>query len=228
MARLPFTRGRLSWRLLALTGWIALLVTVYLLHPSSTSFKQSISTVLRSRPKELCSPRTWSAGQWKPTTPRTTKRITRPNDVLPYYGFEGCASDREYNWQLAADEDQWNRFPDVASYVWTPPKECDVLPLERDALVRDLVERGGWLLVGGEFLCHCVVTISLSFSFRLPILRIGACFLLSRSSGRASPPPDESQILDAGVRRQSNRLSTKTFTLSGPVRLPLSPWGYII
>ena len=84
--------------------------------------------------------------------PRSSSTVQSVADVLALEGFQGCASDSEYKWHLAADEDQWDRFPDVASYVWTPPDECNVRPLDTEALVQDLVEKGGWLLIGGEFL----------------------------------------------------------------------------
>ena len=73
-------------------------------------------------------------------------------DVLAFGGFEGCASDREYKWHLGADDDQLGRFPEVAAYDWTPAPSCNVRQFQREAFVKDLVEQGGWLLIGGECL----------------------------------------------------------------------------
>ncbi|KZT04371.1 uncharacterized protein LAESUDRAFT_658093 [Laetiporus sulphureus 93-53] len=73
----------------------------------------------------------------------------RKEDILDFAGFEGCASDREFWWHLAADnEAQWGRFPGAHSWQWTPPDECEVRPFDGEALVKDMVEKGGWLLIG--------------------------------------------------------------------------------
>ena len=78
--------------------------------------------------------------------------MTNKNQALSFAGFEGCASSREFDWHLASDtEAQWDRFPDAQSYRWTVGKEdgCDgLLELDKEQMVRDLVEQGGWLFVG--------------------------------------------------------------------------------
>jgi hypothetical protein len=72
--------------------------------------------------------------------------------ALQFSGFSGCASSREFYWHLAADnEDQWDRFPAAQSYKWEVGKDegCKGLrELNQEDMVRDLVEQGGWLLVG--------------------------------------------------------------------------------
>lgn len=76
--------------------------------------------------------------------------LTRPEQALEFAGFEGCAADREYRWHLGTDqEEQWNRFPNVSSYKWLPSRQCNVRPLNGAAIVKDMVESGGWLLLGG-------------------------------------------------------------------------------
>lgn len=124
------------------------MLTFYSIHPSALS----LASVFNSRRLTLhsCPPRLWSAGQWLPIPPRAHPNVTSPADVLALHGFQGCASDREYNWHIGAEVDQYDRFPDVTSYEWTPPNECNVRPLDREQLVKELVEDGGWLLIGGK------------------------------------------------------------------------------
>ncbi|KIJ60062.1 hypothetical protein HYDPIDRAFT_99472 [Hydnomerulius pinastri MD-312] len=75
--------------------------------------------------------------------------MTDPDQVLAFAGFEGCAADREYKWHLGTDhEELWNRFPAVSSYKWQPSSLCDARPLSGAAIVKDMVENGGWLLLG--------------------------------------------------------------------------------
>lgn len=85
--------------------------------------------------------------------------MEKQEDALNFSGFEGCASSREYWWHLASDnEGQWGRFPGAQSWEWVPGSdECRGLRrLDPSEMVRDLVEEGGWLLLGGKhipFLC---------------------------------------------------------------------------
>ncbi|THG94674.1 hypothetical protein EW026_g6840 [Hermanssonia centrifuga] len=157
MPRFSLSNTRLSaWKLIALGGFLTFLLTLYTLHPSSSSLLPSSLTDVFSRPPiqtTPCPPRLWASGQWEPISPRapSSANVSSPADVLALDGFQGCASDREYKWHLAAEEDQFDRFPDVVSYVWTPPETCDVRSLEgrgREQLVKELVEDGGWLLIG--------------------------------------------------------------------------------
>ena len=78
--------------------------------------------------------------------------MTNKSQALEFAGFEGCASSREFDWHLATDtEGQWDRFPDAHSYRWTVGTEdgCDeLLKMDKEQMVRDLVELGGWLLLG--------------------------------------------------------------------------------
>jgi len=71
-------------------------------------------------------------------------------DAIAFSGFEGCAADREFFWHLGSDSpDQWEkRYPMAYDHNWSPPEECDIRPLDREALVIDLVQKGGWFLVG--------------------------------------------------------------------------------
>lgn len=101
----------------------------------------------------MCSPEAYVSGHWakRPTASNAT-RMSKPQDALAFSGFEGCASSREYNWHLASDkEEQYDRFPSAQSWEWIPGEECHgVGRLDKEKLVRDLIEDGGWYLVGGE------------------------------------------------------------------------------
>ncbi|KAH7869195.1 uncharacterized protein C8R40DRAFT_1155648, partial [Lentinula edodes] len=59
-------------------------------------------------------------------------------------GFEGCASSREFYWHLGSDNgEMWDRFPVVSSWRWGLYDEKN-----KRQFVRDLVQNGGWLLIG--------------------------------------------------------------------------------
>jgi hypothetical protein len=153
MPRLSLSHRSLATKLIVMGGLVTFLLTLYTMHPSSARLRASVSDIFSIRQRGECSPQDWASGQWTRRVPaRTTKQnVTSRADVLEFEGFEGCASDREYNWHLSADEDQWDRFPEVTAYQWTPPASCNVRQFEREAFVRDLVEKGGWLLIGGKY-----------------------------------------------------------------------------
>lgn len=150
-------------KVVGLGAVITFLLTLYTAHPSSAGLRASVSDMFAARQRSQCTPEQWAAGQWtRRTPPRTHKQnASSVAEVLEFEGFQGCASDREYKWHLAADDDQFDRFPEVAAYEWTPPSSCNVRDLDREALVADLVEKGGWLLIGGE---HPAVHIPASLS----------------------------------------------------------------
>jgi len=137
-----------STRVLAFGAVVTLLLTVYMFFPST--YSKLPSALFESRVRSPCSPEAWSNGNWTPSKPSTNlTALSREEDVLQFAGFEGCASDREFYWHFAADRpEQWNRFPDAMSWKWTPSDECNARPLEPTAMVQDMVENGGWLLIG--------------------------------------------------------------------------------
>lgn len=139
-------------KLLIFGGFLTSLLTLYTLHPSSSRLRDSVSGIFWIKQQPQCPPDLWASGQWAHRNPPRTdiQNVTSVADVLALEGFQGCASDREYKWHITADEDQWDRFPDVASYEWTPPTNCNVRHFERQQVIRDMVEKGGWLLLGGE------------------------------------------------------------------------------
>ena len=134
-------------RVITLAATMTLFLALYTY--SSYSFK--LPSRFFGKGKGRCSPDAWNSGQWTPK-PGAEKfaAITQPSDILMYGGLKGCAANREFDWHLAADrKEHWLRFPKALSWVWTPSPECDVRPLNAEGMVRDLVEQGGWLLIGG-------------------------------------------------------------------------------
>jgi hypothetical protein len=86
--------------------------------------------------------------------------MTRKEDALTFSRFQGCASGRDRWLQLGSDiKEKWDRFPQAHNWQWVPGGHCgrtgsaeDGLRLwDAEQMVRDLVEHGGWLLVGGTF-----------------------------------------------------------------------------
>jgi len=150
MSRLLLSQRNVTAKLILIGGLITFLLTIYTLHPSSSKLRDSVSGIFSIKEQSRCTPEQWSSGQWtKRNPPRTHKQnATSVADVLEFEGFEGCASDREYKWHLSADNDQLGRFPTVASYEWTPSEECHARRFDRAEVIRDMVENGGWLLIG--------------------------------------------------------------------------------
>ncbi|KAI0078652.1 hypothetical protein K474DRAFT_893448 [Panus rudis PR-1116 ss-1] len=138
-----------SKRLILLGGLSALFLFIYTFSP--ISFKPyGRDSLIQSRVRSGCTPDDWANGQWVPRKLPTDKTaMTHPEDVLDFTGFESCASSREFFIHLAAnDPNQWDRFPNVTSWQWQPADSCNIRALHPEELVRDMVEKGGWLLVG--------------------------------------------------------------------------------
>ncbi|KAI0930047.1 hypothetical protein AcV5_006854 [Taiwanofungus camphoratus] len=137
-------------RLLALALLATALLVLYLFSSLPTRLA---ALVFAPRPRRSCPPRAWAAGNWTPAPaprPAAPDHMSTPRDALAFAGFEGCASDREFFWHLASDtEQQWDRWPAVTSWQWSPSDECrDLRPLDPAAMIKDMVEQGGWLLIG--------------------------------------------------------------------------------
>lgn len=43
-----------------------------------------------------------------------------------------------------------DRFPKLDSYQWKAG--CEIPPFRAEEMIRDLVSRGGWLILGGQYL----------------------------------------------------------------------------
>ena len=134
----------------------ALRLTYLLFSPHSEARGLSLFQYAFSHPPHhgggTCPPEAWAAGRWAARPPLTDRtRMSASEEAYEFLGFEGCASNREHWWHLGADKEQlFDRFPGVASWRWEPPRACDIQDLGAAALVKHLVEDGGWMLVGGE------------------------------------------------------------------------------
>lgn len=108
----------------------------------SLPFYHSSSTVRQS-----CSPEQWSNGAWV-----ARKRTTGVEDgVFAASQFEGCASNFAPTWHLGTFPEEvltQKRF-DKGGYEWVPTDDCIMKPFAKEDLIRDLVESGGWMLIGG-------------------------------------------------------------------------------
>lgn len=141
----------LSARLIGLGALITFMLALYT-YSSYSPFSVELPGFLGGHRKGSCSPEAWDQGNWteKPGSSEFSP-MTKPEDALVYSGFSGCASSREYFWHLASDTvAQWDRFPKVESWIWSPREDCNARQLHPEDMVRDLVEQGGWLLLGGK------------------------------------------------------------------------------
>ncbi|KAJ7179576.1 hypothetical protein C8R46DRAFT_1325242, partial [Mycena filopes] len=142
-------RRRSLYSLLALGLGITLFLITYTTVYSTTSVSKT--SFFSSRPRRNCSPKSYANGKWVPS-PRTERtRMASREDALGFAGFhQACASSREIYWHLGADsETLWYRFPEVNSWRWEPDeKDCEIHAMQQADLVRELVEGGGWLLIG--------------------------------------------------------------------------------
>ncbi|KIK91224.1 hypothetical protein PAXRUDRAFT_149979 [Paxillus rubicundulus Ve08.2h10] len=140
----------LSNKILALGTLTTFLIIIYTFTSPEFSFYPSDwSSIFPQRQRGTCAPEDWSSGFWKYSPNTDLPALTDPDQALLFHGFEGCAADREYKWHLGTDHpEQWDRFPDVSAYKWQPSSRCDARPLNGAAMVRDMVENGGWLLLG--------------------------------------------------------------------------------
>ncbi|KAI0630069.1 hypothetical protein C8Q77DRAFT_1136192 [Trametes polyzona] len=140
------TPRSLPVKLLCVTAAFYLIYAARSLLPSPSHLLSS-----QPHPRNTCPPQAWASGEWVPKSPPTSRTdFNKSEDAYEFLGFQGCASNREVYWHLGADNERlYDRFPAVASWKWSPPADqCQVEDLNPDLLVRDLVEQGGWLLIG--------------------------------------------------------------------------------
>ncbi|TRM70243.1 hypothetical protein BD626DRAFT_625468 [Schizophyllum amplum] len=141
----------LSAKLIALGAVFTFVVLGYIftIGTSTTITLPEFPFFTETRVRSTCTPEAYARGSWE-YRPRTNKTaMTNKDEALEFAGFQGCASSREYYWHLAADnEEQWDRFPDAFNYEWVPSDECSVRDFKPEELLKDLVEKGGWLLIG--------------------------------------------------------------------------------
>lgn len=144
---------RQAVRLIALGGLITVLLAFYTYCSGYIfEFEFDENKLYTNELATTCTPQAYSRGKWVHRTLNTPKRnMTAMDDVLDFAGYKGCASDREYYWHLGADnKPTWDRFPGATEWEWQPGPGCERMrPLEPTEIMRDMVEQGGWLLIGG-------------------------------------------------------------------------------
>lgn len=124
---------------------------------SSLRFDRSAWAATTSIPvgsvEAKCSPDDWADGSWLPKS--NPKHVLTPEDVYDASGFKGCASTREVGLHLSNNKPEklaWRG--NISAYEWTPHDgRCqDVSRNFGEDLLVELVEKGGWLLVGGKLI----------------------------------------------------------------------------
>jgi hypothetical protein len=134
---------------------LALTLLTLPLKPRVRDLPVLTTTVAPERKRASCSPEAWTDGQWKyrPRSNSTKTSAATEEEVHALAGFTGCTSSRQYEWHLGYDsKERQRKLPKVDSYQWTPSTECDIHPLHGAALTKELIEQGGWLLVGGTLI----------------------------------------------------------------------------
>lgn len=122
------------------------LIIIYFATSTGLDFDISQFPFLHSSNK-LCTAEDWSSGRWKPRKPL---KGSATNGVFGQLGFEGCASGIDVEGHLGLNSDGSNPLPGRANFEWVPGKGCRVRKFKKERLVRQLVEIGGWFLVGGQ------------------------------------------------------------------------------
>ena len=146
----PSSRRALTVTLLFLSS-----VTIFLTFVYSPSFRRYVKYPDVPLQLQSCPPDAYAAGQWirKPNS----SVLSSKDDVLALSAFEGCASSREVSWHLGtswseeqeAQKLQWRG--NASSYNWIPGDGCEgYTEVQRESLLRQLVEDGGWLVLGGQ------------------------------------------------------------------------------
>lgn len=142
-------------------------VLISLTFLSSLSFRRKVSYPAYGDAvthNSFCSPEAYAAGSWTPKPHRSP--LTSKDGVLNVSGFEGCASSREVGWHLGTswdDEDEFKKLQwrgNASAYDWLPGEGCEAYSkVDAKILVRQLVEEGGWLILGGAL--HAFVPLAL-------------------------------------------------------------------
>ncbi|KDQ15587.1 hypothetical protein BOTBODRAFT_282366 [Botryobasidium botryosum FD-172 SS1] len=110
--------------------------------PTSTSPTSHLPKV------NTCTPSSYSAGHWAARPVPTEPGAASP--VLPASGFTGCAANGNWDWHLGSEGGgQMGEYrTQAAGWVWAPGDGCVIDPLDGEKLLAELVEQGGWLLIG--------------------------------------------------------------------------------
>ncbi|KAG8983831.1 hypothetical protein FRB94_008686 [Tulasnella sp. JGI-2019a] len=118
----------------------------------TSSYFSGSSATTTSKQSEFavqgCSPEDWAGGSWQEKSHPVV--VHTPDDAFPASGFLGCASNREVEWHLSRDHPEYNDWRgNVSRWDWQGAGRCSAdVPNDRETMVIDLVENGGWLLIG--------------------------------------------------------------------------------
>jgi hypothetical protein len=77
-----------------------------------------------------CSPEQWSQGRW----------VRKPAPRFVVWG-QAAPGMPDFDEQCGDDDSEW---------IWEAAAGCSMGQFSKEEMVRDLVERGGWLMIGGE------------------------------------------------------------------------------
>ncbi|KAG8908249.1 hypothetical protein FRB99_008314 [Tulasnella sp. 403] len=146
----------LQWQRITLVVFVIIVATL-----SPFPFDNPISRHLakRPRPSPMCAPLEWASGSW--VLKRDAVHIVSGDGVHGPSGFLGCASTRNASWHLGTDREEelnWRSY--ASSYDYVPGGLCGsrMARFSPEKMVIDLVQNGGWLLVGGT---HTLKTVDL-------------------------------------------------------------------
>ncbi|KAJ3859172.1 hypothetical protein EV359DRAFT_51264 [Lentinula novae-zelandiae] len=142
-------------KLLLLGCLFTLVILVYTISSTDISIRYKSWTKSKTSKARLnatsCTPWVYGSGKWEYRAHTNATALVHPEDALEMAGFEGCASSREFYWHLGSDNgEMWDRFPVVGSWRWGWGDEggCGEGEEYKREFVKDLVENGGWLLIG--------------------------------------------------------------------------------
>lgn len=162
--RAPKLLNPLHWprRTQALALLVPLVIFLLLLirHPRSTT--SSVVSFFSNTPR--CPPEAWALGSWV-QRPGPWPTMGGPVDVFRVSGFSGCASSNEPWFHLAHENaSMWEWRAQVSTYDWRPGSGCSMQEFDKQKFIQDLLARGGWHMVGGEY-----VVLSAPHQASLPV-----------------------------------------------------------
>lgn len=98
-----------------------------------------------------CSDEDFSDGEWFKKS--DSELVEMGESVYKIGGFQGCASTISADKMLGIEGDGpvTSRRKSQSSFEWRPSPKCSISKFNKETMIRSLVEKGGWLIVGGTF-----------------------------------------------------------------------------